>query len=176
MSLLPGRMASMERSRLPDLMSLSWLPILLALVFCGLLWLSIQARNRTWTRDAVTKRLSLVGCLALIGTFIAGVLVGGCVSILLIATNGSSYDNYVAERDAVAPVIANDPAFKDVHITEDSEPPGGAYISGWVPTTADKKRLKELVIRALGERHGEYLMRPVRIRDRQSDGGSRANR
>ena len=99
--------------------------------------------------DAVTKRLGLVGCLALIGTFIAGVFVGGCVSIFLIATN-SSCDKYVAERDAVAPVVANDPAFKDVHITEDSEPPGGAYISGWVPTTADKKRLKELVIRALG--------------------------
>jgi hypothetical protein len=168
MSALPVT-ALTNRSRLTDLISLSWLPLLLAVAFCGLLWLSIQARNSTWMSDTVTKRLDLLWCLTLLGTFIAGVFVGGCISFFLayLVTNSYSYDKYKAERDAIAPVIANDPAFKHIEITEDQEPRGGAHISGYVPTAADKKRLKELVIRALGERHSEYLMKPVRVRDEQ---------
>jgi hypothetical protein len=161
-------MASMTRSLLTDLMP-DLLPLLLlALAIGGILWVTIQTRKSTWISDAVTKRLGLVGCLTLMGTFIAGALVGGCVSgfLTVVAIQGSSHDRrYEYERDAVAPVIAKDPAFKDVHVSEDSDPTGGAYISGYVPTTADKKRLKDLVIRALGERHGEYLMRPVHARD-----------
>jgi hypothetical protein len=76
------------------------------------------------------------------------------------------HERYIQERnalDAIVPPIAKDPAFKDVHITEESS--GGAWISGYVPTTADKKRLRELVIRALGERHGENQMTHVHARD-----------
>jgi hypothetical protein len=60
---------------------------------------------------------------------------------------------FVEERDAVAPAIAKDPAFKDVHIDEDSE--GFAQVAGKVPTADDKDRLQEAITRALGQRHAE---------------------
>lgn len=101
---------------------------------------------------------------ALFGGFI-GLVVGLYFGAWAIDT-GLKHSQYVHERDAIdaiVPPIAKDPAFKDVHITEDSG--GGVWISGYVPTTADKKRLNDLVIRALGERHGEYLMTHVHARD-----------
>jgi hypothetical protein len=104
-----------------------------------------------------------------------GALFGGFICLLVGLWFGAwaidttlRHSRYVEERDAldaIVPPIAKDPAFKDVHITEESS--GMAWISGYVPTTADKKRLKDLIIRALGERHGEYLMKPVRVRDEQ---------
>jgi uncharacterized protein (DUF2336 family) len=58
----------------------------------------------------------------------------------------------------VAPAIANDPAFKDVHLSQVTGH-GGVWITGNVPTIVDKNRLKELVTRMFGERRAEDLLR-----------------
>jgi hypothetical protein len=72
---------------------------------------------------------------------------------------------YEDERDAVAPAIANDPAFKDVHVSQYTG--GGVAITGYVPTEADKKRLHEMVARAISERRAEYVMH-VSARDERN--------
>jgi hypothetical protein len=110
---------------------------------------------------------------AVIVAALLGALCGGFICLAVGIYSGAwaidtalRHARYVEERDAldaIVPPIAKDPAFKDVHITEESS--GIVWISGYVPTTADKKRLKDLVIRALGERHGESLMTHVHARD-----------
>jgi hypothetical protein len=104
------------------------------------------------------KKRQGYGCFGLGVAFIAGALVGGCLSnvITRIAVQVvDSQKRHQDEREAVAPIIAKDPAFKDVQLREDSD--GAIFIAGYVPTTADKKRLKELIARALGERGAERV-------------------
>jgi hypothetical protein len=58
------------------------------------------------------------------------------------------HKRYLEERIACAPAIESDPAFKAVTISERSD--GGIWLSGSVPTDADKKRLQELLTRSIG--------------------------
>jgi hypothetical protein len=113
------------------------------------------------------KREGCAGCFGYGVVFILGAIVGGCLSngVTRIALNQlSRVKQYEDERDAVAPVLARDPAFKDVHIGELSV--GGIWMTGSVPTTADKNRLKELVMRALGEpRATELVVTHVEAKD-----------
>jgi hypothetical protein len=98
---------------------------------------------------------------------IIGAVLGGCVSSILTRIGVEhmyGHKLYEDERNTVAPTIAKDPAFKGVDIGEDSE--GGVWIVGYVPTTADKNRLKELVVRALGERRAERVTN-VDVKDGQ---------
>jgi hypothetical protein len=84
---------------------------------------------------------------------------GGIAGNLLgeIATQTRFYHaRFEEQRDAIAPAIAGDPDFKNVTITEDSA--GFAYLIGTVPTTADEKRLKEIVTRAIGRQLAERVM------------------
>ncbi len=53
------------------------------------------------------------------------------------------------ERELLAPVLAADPAFKDVTLEKNSS--GGVYLSGSVPTAADSDRLRALVVKQIGE-------------------------
>jgi hypothetical protein len=115
--------------------------------------------------DGAKKRPRYAVGFGLACAFLGGALVGGCLSHGLTGIaiqNISRHKQYEDERDEVAPAIAKDPAFKDIDICEYSG--GGSRIVGSVPTTADKKRLQELVIRALGERGAERVVK-VRARD-----------
>jgi hypothetical protein len=103
--------------------------------------------------DVPKRQQGYAGCAGLIAAFVAGAVVGSCVSNILtrIAVQQlARQKQYENERDAVAPTIAKDPAFRDVHVYEDSE--GFAWVAGKVPTAADKKRLQDVVTRAIGER------------------------
>jgi hypothetical protein len=54
------------------------------------------------------------------------------------------------ETEALAPILASDPAFENVVIQKMSM--GGVYLYGKVPMAADLARLRALVVQQLGER------------------------
>jgi hypothetical protein len=115
--------------------------------------------------DEPKRKQGYAGSFGLGVAFVVGAIVGGCAMTVLTAIGvqrSSRHKQYEHERDAVAPAIAKDPAFK--HVEFDEESIGGIWITGEVLTTADKKRLQELVIRALGERRAEDVMH-VHARD-----------
>jgi hypothetical protein len=78
------------------------------------------------------------------GCFSAGLILG-----LLRGEGGAYHRQYLEERNAIAPILMNDPAFAGVEIHEASD--GGVWVGGKVPTQADKNRLREALIRAIGE-------------------------
>ena len=76
--------------------------------------------------------------------------------------NGQVYHwRYLEERDAVAPILAADPAFSAIEIHERSE--GGIYFVGGV-AAADRARLRARVEQALGERRARELMAAVDVK------------
>jgi len=96
------------------------------------------------------------GCGGQIAILVVGFILGCIVGSFLEGIGqltSRRHAQFVEERDAVAPAIAKDTAFKDVHIYEDSE--GFAEVVGNVRTADDKNRLQESITRALGQRHAE---------------------
>ena len=60
---------------------------------------------------------------------------------------------YLEEREALAPILAGDPAFAGVEVHEKSD--GGVFLTGAVPTPEDRERLRASVARALGEKRSK---------------------
>lgn len=58
------------------------------------------------------------------------------------------------ERELLAPILAADPAFKNVTLEKMSS--GGVNLQGEVPTTADRERLEKLVAARIGEHWLEW--------------------
>jgi hypothetical protein len=84
-------------------------------------------------------------------------LIGG------VAAERNLYHNrYPEERSTCAPAIESDPAFKTVEISERSD--GGIWLSGSVPTDADKKRLQELLTRSIGASRASATIEGVIVR------------
>ena len=109
-----------------------------------------------------------LGCLGVAAIFLAGsfvgVVVGGAIGFALGGIQGERgrYNaRYLEERAAVSPAIEKDPAFKAVKIEEKSD--GGIWLSGEVPTTADKKRLEQIVARANGENRAHAAVLAVDV-------------
>lgn len=92
---------------------------------------------------------------------------GVCFSCGLLAgvlggSRSAYHHRYREELDAIAPILAGDPAFERVEIHESSA--GGVYLAGEVPTAKDRDRLREKVVRAIGERRAESIMIAVDVR------------
>jgi len=66
------------------------------------------------------------------------------------------------DRDLLAPILAADPAFKNVTLEKMSS--GGVNIQGDVPTEADRERLEKLVAARIGEHWLEWR-RSVWVKD-----------
>jgi hypothetical protein len=101
------------------------------------------------------------GC---IGAFF-GIVFGGVAGLLIggVAADRNLYHKrYLEERSAFAPLIESDSAFKAVAINERSD--GGIWVSGSVPTDADKKRRQELLTRSIGTSHGSATLEDVTVR------------
>jgi hypothetical protein len=97
-----------------------------------------------------------------LGGFILGAFVGGmsCLIVCVIAfQREGEIARYIAEKEAVEPVLKADPAFNAVEIHEGGD---GTYLLGKVPTDADKKRLEESVTVALGKTRASLMTLGVR--------------
>ena len=66
---------------------------------------------------------------------------------------------YLEEKELVAPILASDPAFSRVEL--EPRPGGGILLFGAVPTSDDKDRLRDKTTRAVGERRAREIVRGV---------------
>ena len=111
----------------------------------------------TWQSTARRVLLALGGLLVL--GFCTG---SGVFAWVLIRTTEAYHSRYLEERDALAPVLAGDPAFAGVEVHEYSG--GGVYLSGEVPTAADLGRLKGHVEQAVGADRAKMILYGVSVR------------
>lgn len=96
--------------------------------------------------------------------FLAGAILGCAVGVFLggLASEQSAYSKqYREERQDIEPLLERDAAFREIRCSQRSN--GGVSLSGSVPTQADWDRLRELPVRAFGERRAEKLMSGLRV-------------
>jgi hypothetical protein len=74
----------------------------------------------------------------------------------LLATGGAYHQRYLEEHDALAPVLASDPAFADIQLSQRSN--GGVNMYGNVSTQVDKERLQLAVQQAVGEARAKVIL------------------
>jgi hypothetical protein len=70
---------------------------------------------------------------------------------------------WIEQRDAVVPVLASDPAFRDVRVVTYDDG-GWILLEGKVPTEHDKFRLMEAVSQAIGRRRAENAVDGVQVK------------
>ncbi len=70
---------------------------------------------------------------------------------------------YDEEREAVEPILRSNPVFAGVEIQRRSN--GGIWLSGEVPTTADRDQLREALTRAIGERRAREAVYGVNVKE-----------
>jgi hypothetical protein len=120
-------------------------------------------RNEASRRDdGMSKASQTPGYAALIIIFLMGAILGGVVGAAIggiIGMRAMHHARNVEERDAVAPALKKDAAFKSVLIYEESG--GEICLVGTVPTVADRTRLREVVTRLIGERRTGRAMASV---------------
>jgi hypothetical protein len=113
---------------------------------------SLFARLFTWAGG-------YVGCGAILGTalgFAAGMACG-----LLLGDLNSYFRQYQVERELIDPILASDPAFRELQCSQRSN--GGINLRGAVPTEADRDRLRERIVRAVGEKRADEIMYGVQV-------------
>ena len=117
----------------------------------GLLcWRDAGARRSAGTGDVPEGALLRRG----LRTFAAIAILAVCTAAALLAGflagERQAYQRrYREERQEIAPLLTEDPAFANVRLEEYSG--GGAYLTGEVPTPADLERLRKAVARAVGD-------------------------
>lgn len=111
-------------------------------------------------RTGVTARRVLL--LAGSGLALGFCLSSGVVLGLLGGERGAYHRRFLEEQEAIAPVLAGEPAFAGVELREYSG--RGVYLAGEVPTAEDLGRLRAGVVRAVGERRAREVARGVSVR------------
>jgi hypothetical protein len=105
-----------------------------------------------------------IGCAAILGTFL-GIAAGGAVGFgfgRLYSYGEAMKQKYREEREALEPIVANDPAFAEVNLYQRSS--GGYDLIGVVPKQADRDRQRERVVRAFGEKRADEIVSSVMVR------------
>ena len=113
----------------------------------------------THTSEWFAKKFLLGFCLLLAIGF--GLCIGGVLG-LLTGEYGAYQRLYLEQYDIVAPTLASDPAFAKVEVLERSD--GGIWLLGEVPTSADRERVTNVVIRAIGEKRAKEAMGGVKVK------------
>jgi hypothetical protein len=110
-------------------------------------------------RPGITARRLLLAA----GSALAlGLCLGTGVVLGLLGGERDAYHRrFLEEREAIAPLLAGDPAFAGVEVGEYSG--GGVHLSGEVPTAEDLGPLRAGVARAVGERRAQEVMPGVSV-------------
>jgi hypothetical protein len=145
-------MASMDRPRPTDLMSFSWLVLLVALAIGSLLWLTIQTRKRgPFSVDRIVLCATLcvvVGLLSLCGSFMLG-------RELKMRTIKDRH--FLVDQRRILRAIEQHPESKSLDVSRDSE--GRAIVVGALPSKAAKQALRRLLIQQGGEDWADICLR-----------------
>jgi hypothetical protein len=104
--------------------------------------------QRDMSRDWRVLKTIAVG-VGLLVAYGVGFLCGGLSGEIRTQRRG-----WAEQRDAVAPILASDPAFSGVRVTTYDDG-GWILLEGEVPTEGDKWRLMEAVSQAIGRRRAE---------------------
>jgi hypothetical protein len=114
--------------------------------------------QRDTSRDWLVLKTIAVG-VALLVAYGVGFFCGGLSGE--IRTQRHQWDD---QRDAVAPVLAGDPAFAGVRVCPYHDG-GWILLEGEVPTEHDKFRLMQAVTVAVGRRKAENAVPGVRVKE-----------
>src|SRR5262249_571078 len=108
-------------------------------------------------RSMLARMLLTICVLAAVGLFFGcRLLVGGLAS-----TRQTYHQRFLEEQEAVAPILAADPAFANVTLIERSS--GGITLGGPVLTHADFAGLRAQVARELGEPRSRVVTLAVMV-------------
>lgn len=99
------------------------------------------------------------GCAAILST-ILGIVIGFWCGLFYGESRGY-HRQYLEERELIEPLLASDPALSDVKVLARSS--GGLELIGTVPTQSDRDRLRDRIIRAVGEKRADEIVRPVMV-------------
>jgi hypothetical protein len=116
-----------------------------------------QDEPRTWERSTFQSITHYFGICFLI-CFIGGV---GFAFGRLSAEGGAYNKQYHEERVLIEPLLATDPAFSKVQCSARSN--GGVALVGTVPTQADRDRLREWIVRFVGEKRADEIVLAVGV-------------
>lgn len=100
-----------------------------------------------------------VGCTAVLSA-VLGLIIGFGFGILYTEQRGYQ-QRYLEEREQIEPILASDPAFKKVWCSRRSN--GGVALDGTVPTQVDHDRLRERIVRAVGENRTKEIVLSVMV-------------
>lgn len=100
-----------------------------------------------------------IGCATILSTILGGVV--GFGFGLLYATGQAYQQQYLAEKERIEPILASDLIFRDVTCHRRSN--GGVYLNGVVATQADRDRLREQIVRVVGEKRADEIVLAVMV-------------
>lgn len=100
------------------------------------------------------------GLLLTSGVLIA-IAVSCCALGAVISDLRGKHRRFADQAEAIAPVLAADPAFKDVYVEDGHRGTGRLLLCGQVPTRADLDRLRDRLTRVIGEAAANYALRGV---------------
>ncbi|MBC7856911.1 MAG: hypothetical protein IAF94_26065 [Pirellulaceae bacterium] len=86
---------------------------------------------------------------------------------MIIAEGRAYHEQYLQEKAVIVPILASDPAFKDLEEHEYSG--GGAYITGRVDRQEDMENLRDRLAAPLGEHRADDLVRGVYTREQEKE-------
>lgn len=121
-------------------------------------------RDATSEKQSTFRRIfawagGYIGCAAILSTVLGGAI--GFGFGLLYAEGQAKMQKYLDEREAVEPIIASDPAFRELKTLARSI--GGIELIGTVPQQADHERLRNRLVQLFGEKRAAEIIRPVCI-------------
>jgi hypothetical protein len=104
------------------------------------------------------------GCALAALSFVAGLVLGCLVAGIIGLIVGETRQHkarYEEERSVVSPELTKDPAFNALTVNEYTG--GGIWLSGHVPTAADKERLRRIVTNSIGARRASMALAGVEV-------------
>lgn len=116
--------------------------------------------------SATPKKISRVLiAVGIIGALIVLVPLGLCIGFLaLLMAEGRAYhEQFLREEELVTPILADDPAFKDIETRQTSV--GRVSLDGEVATQTDADRLQRRLEPTFGKKRADELAKSVHIRE-----------